>query len=176
MNNELNNEIKNKLLDLLVKDQEMRKNPSISISDVQEFDKKSTEVLKKIIKKIGWPTISKVGEDTAHAAWAISQHTKDGDFLNECMLLMRKNINDISKKDLAYIEDRVSLSKNGYQIYGTLVKSEEKDGKLTTEILPVKDTDNLNNLRLEMGLNSLEDQLKRCEEVYLKYLKDKKID
>lgn len=174
MNNKLNNDIKNKLLDLLAKDQEMRKNPNISISDVEEFDKKSTEILKKIIKKIGWPTISKVGEEAAHAAWVISQHTKDEDFLNECMLLMRKNIDDISKKDLAYIEDRVSLSKNGYQIYGTLVKSEEKNGKLVTELLPVKDLKNLNKLRSEMGLDSLEDQLKRCEEVYLMYLKDKK--
>ncbi len=77
------------------------------------------------------------------------------------------------KKDLAYIEDRVSMLKNGYQIYGTLVKSEELDDKVITEVLPVKNTENLNKLRSEMGLDSLEDQLKRCEEVYLKYLKDK---
>ena len=176
MKNKLFEEIKNKLLDLLKEDQEMRKNTNVSISEINKFDKKSTEALKTIIKKIGWPTISKVGDAAAHAAWVISQHTKDENFLTECMLLMRENVNDISKKDLAYIEDRVSMLKNGYQIYGTLVKSEELDGKMVTEVLPVKNTENLNKLRYEMGLESLENQLKRCEEIYLKYLKDKKAD
>ena len=98
MKNKLFEEIKNKLLDLLKEDQEMRKNTNVSISEINEFDKKSTEALKTIIKKIGWPTISKVGEDASHAACVISQHTKDESFLTECMLLMRENINDISKK------------------------------------------------------------------------------
>ncbi|MBU0535106.1 MAG: DUF6624 domain-containing protein [Patescibacteria group bacterium] len=162
------------LLCLLKKDQRARKNPDVSISEEQKVDYKNTEALKKIISRVGWPTISKVGERAAHAAWIIAQHTKDGNFREKCLNLMKENSEDVSRKDLAFLEDRVSLANYGYQIYGTQVKTEERDGKLITEIMPVKDDSKLEDLRRKMGLDPLEEQLRRCEKMYKELLVNKK--
>jgi len=155
------------------RDQKLRKNPNFSWKDVETADEKNTKELKKIISKIGWPTFSKVGERAAHASWLLAQHTKDNEFRERCLELMKENLNGVSKKDVAFLEDRVCLRKYGYQIYGTQVKSEEKDGNVITELLPVKDSDKLIELRENMGLDTIEEQIIRCEKMYLECLKDK---
>lgn len=164
---------KTKLLQMAKQDQKLRKNPNSSLKEVEIRDVESTKKLKNIISKIGWPTISKVGEKAAHASWLLAQHTRDDEFRERCLELMKENLNGVSKKDVAFLEDRVCLKKYGYQIYGTQVKSEEKDSRVVTELLPIKDLDNLRGLRENMGLDTIEEQIRRCEKIYLECLKDK---
>ncbi len=162
-----------KLLQMAKQDQKLRKNPNISWEVVEIADEKNTEELKKIITKIGWPTISKVGKKAAHASWLLAQHTKDDEFREKCLELMKENSNDVSSKDIAFLEDRVCLIKYGYQIYGTQVKTEEKESRVVTKLLPIKDPHNLRRLRKKVGLDTIEEQIRRCEKMYLEFLKFK---
>lgn len=155
-------------------DQKFRKSSFFTLSEVEKIDNKNTEELKKIISKIGWPTISKVGGKAAHASWLLAQHTRDDKFREKCLELMKENSDDVSRKDIAFLEDRVCLKKYGYQVYGTQVKTETQRGKLVTELLPVKDPGKLKTLRKSMGLDSIEDQIKRCEKIFSKLHRDNK--
>jgi hypothetical protein len=56
----------------------------------------------------------------------------------------------------AYLSDRVAIRKQGFQIYGTQV--EMVDG--ITQVLPVKDPDQLDERRATVGFESIEEYLK----------------
>jgi hypothetical protein len=106
--------ISQELIKMGLRDQKMRiesQNPSENVKFNPEVDKANTSRLKTIIDKIGWPTISKVGEEASYAAWLIAQHADhDVSFQKKCLKLMLQVKNDIllnsstktTKSDLVY--------------------------------------------------------------------------
>jgi len=103
-------------------DQKMRND---AMSGKTEWDSavdiENTNYLKKLIKKIGWPTTSAVGRVASQAAWLLVQHADhDPKFQDNCLKLMKKLPRDeVSLINIAYLEDRVRVANNKPQLYGT---------------------------------------------------------
>lgn len=132
---------------------------------VAEVDRKNRARLKEIIREHGWPTISLVGRDGAHAAWLLVQHCDaDRAFQKECLQLLKAAAEkgDASKQDLAYLTDRVLVGEGRPQLYGTQTKV--TDGK--AEPFPVAEPEKLEERRAAMGLIPMREYLKQVEAMY----------
>lgn len=114
-------------------------------------DQRNTNHLKEIIKDVGWPTISLVGEEASYAAWLIAQHADhDIQFQQYCLNLMLKaKDGDVLPSNIAYLTDRVAVNRGKPQIYGT-----QFTGSNSKELIyrPIRDMDQLEERRKTMGL------------------------
>jgi hypothetical protein len=135
-------------------DQNMRKR----VKDEPGFwdnsvDKKNTERMKEIVSEIGWPTISKVGGKSSLNAWVIVQHADhDIEFQKYCLSLMGKEVQEeVSQKNIAYLEDRVRVHSGQPQIYGTQFKL--IDGKFIPD--EIEDPEHVDERRKKMGLTTM---------------------
>jgi len=109
------------LIDLQTEDQ-----ANIRQADFCKLSAKHVAVLKEIIGKIGWPTISKVGKEASFSAWLIAQHADyDPVFQEYCLDQMLAVKNDIEKKNIAYLSDRILVHQNKSQLYGTQFYTDE---------------------------------------------------
>ncbi|PIT98268.1 MAG: hypothetical protein COT71_01580 [Candidatus Andersenbacteria bacterium CG10_big_fil_rev_8_21_14_0_10_54_11] len=107
---------------------------------------KHANILKKIIAKHGWPTVSKVGTKASWSAWLIAQHaTHDLGFQKQCIALMREAEHDIDKSNLAHLIDRVRILEGKPQLFGTHF---QEDGTPH----PIQDKKNLARRRREYNL------------------------
>jgi Family of unknown function (DUF6624) len=116
---------------------------------VEPVDQANTARLRQIVAEHGWPGHQLVGEAAAHAAWLLAQHAPP-DFQEECLPLLEDAVarSDGSRRDLAYLSDRVLMHRGQPQIYGTqyLVK----DGVLT--LWEVREPARLDERRAALGL------------------------
>lgn len=139
------------LLQMVEQDQALLRTPEAFI----EMSKKNTERLKEIISEIGWPTISKVGEDASHAAWLIAQHSDhDLDFQRECLDLLKSlPEEEMQPKEIGYLEDRVRVHQGLPQLYGTQGSIDE-NGTFTP--LPIENEELLNERRKALRMGDFE--------------------
>jgi len=129
-----------------------------------EVDRKNTEGMKKIIEKIGFPTISKVGKVGMRNAWYLIQHADhDVEFQKMCLGLISKLPNsEVDKTLVAYLEDRVRVNEKRGQLYGTQF----------TQIgnqhvpRPIEDEEHVDERRAQMGMGPLADQIRMMYEKY----------
>jgi hypothetical protein len=130
----------------------------------EDVDARNTRRMKEIVQSIGWPTISKVGSETASNAWLLVQHADhDVDFQEHCLSLMKEsNEGDVDKHNIAYLEDRIRINQGRGQIYGTQFKQED----VQHIPLPIEDEENVDSRRAEMGMGPLSEQI---ELMYKKY-------
>lgn len=125
--------------------------------------------LKEIINKIGKiPSIYEIGEDSDNMILLLS-HIGDTAFFNFIYpyLIKQTKEGEFKPNNTAYIFDYHwhachfnfidSTKYISYQKYGTLDVSLDEKMKI---LIPVKDIEETNRLRLEIGLESLEDYLK----------------
>ena len=110
--------------------------------------------VEEIIKKYGYPGIDLVGEPTNKAVWYVIQHSnKIPDYLPLIKESSKKG--DIPLRLVAMMEDRYLMGKNEEQIYGTQGSSYfQGTDKEISFIWPIKDPENVNNLRREVGYTS----------------------
>lgn len=114
--------------------------------EMEQVHRQNAEKLREIIGKIGFPTISKVGDKASDAAWLIIQHSiGEPEFMKECYNMMIENRSDINPLNIAYLYDRIQVFQSQPQKYGT---------QLTEERLPypVESKNKLNEVRLKMNL------------------------
>jgi antitoxin component YwqK of YwqJK toxin-antitoxin module len=107
----------------------------------------------KIMDRFGYPPTAKVGESNAVIFFIISStnwQTKEK-YIERFRIASLKG--DISKKDMAYFEDKYLVSKEGIQLYGTQAKL-SKDNKWLH--YPVKDLSNLNDRRKTADLEPVD--------------------
>ncbi len=136
-------------------DQDMRNKKRISEDFFDEtIGKNNAEKLKIIISEIGWPTISKVGEESSHSAWLLAQHAEHNiPFQLQCLELMKQCApGEVSKKDIAYLEDRIRVNLGQPQIYGTQFT---RQGEIYVP-KPIENRDSVDDRRKEMNLETLE--------------------
>jgi hypothetical protein len=116
---------------------------------VEPVDRANTAWLKEIVAKYGWPGHQLVGEAAAHAAWLLVQHAPP-DFQEDCLPLLEGAVarDDASRRDLAYLIDRVLMHRGEPQIYGTQYL--EKDGIVT--LWQVHEPAGLDERRAALGL------------------------
>lgn len=124
---------------------------------VAPIDKENTERLKEIITEVGYPTISKVGKDASFNAWLIVQHSPDIPFMEHCLDLMKKALDDINPQNIAYLEDRLNMFKNKPQQYGTQLQENNLTGRC--ELYKIADIDAVNKARKSIGLGTIEEYL-----------------
>ena len=125
------NEYINEIIEMGVKDQDFRKKFIEAFrakdgsaeklgEEMTAMDAKHTKVLKRILKEIGFPTISKVGRDCAQYAWLIVQHSPDHKFMERYLKQMEKHIfKDVEKGWYQRLVDRLLIYDEKEQIYGT---------------------------------------------------------
>lgn len=153
------------LFHIFVLDQKARgyglKFPDRSLMNVDSINIKHVE---EIIKKHGWPTYSMVGKVAADGAFMVIQHsnpTIQKKYLNQ-LLDAAKN-KEASSESVALLQDRIMTNESHYQIYGTQVfqMKDPSTGKLSKyTYFPIKDEENVDKRRIEMGLCPLKDYLK----------------
>lgn len=126
----------------------------------KSIDIRNSEKLKEIISLIGWPSVSKVGGEASKYAWLIAQHAgHDIPFQKECLDQMYECAEgDVSLKNIAYLFDRINTNEGKPQRYGTQLIKYSSDDKFN--LCPVEDPESLNERRLSMGLNTIEEHLK----------------
>ena len=145
----LNEELRRDILAMVEEDQQMR---SSHKTWNPEVDRKNTERMKEIIKQYGWPDKSLVGKEGSLGAWLLIQHADhDPDFQKEALDLLTKAVErgQASKRNLAYLTDRVRVNSGEPQLYGTQF-FEDDAGVFGPR--PIEDTENLEKRRKEMGL------------------------
>ncbi len=118
------------------------------------------KVAKKILKEHGLPTNSMVGEKSAHNFWEMVIHfDQDPDLQRKVVSMMDKamKINDISKKDFAYLSDRLMINSGREQYYGTQLLYDEKSKSYKPH--PIQDQKNVDIHRADMGLPPMQNYI-----------------
>lgn len=118
------------------------------------LDFANTAQLKRVVRRIGLPTISKVGTRAHHFSWIIAQHADhDVSFQKSYLKLLKSNPSrDIEIWQIAFLEDRISVSEGKPQCYGTQFHKNEH-GKFV--LYPVQDLAEVNKRRGGVGLEPL---------------------
>ena len=114
--------------------------------------------LDKIIDKIGYPTIEKVGTEANEAAWLIIQHAiGQPDFMRKCAQLLKQAVsqNEAQPINLAYLTDRIAVFEGRPQFYGTQFDW-DTNGVISPQAYD--DLIKVNQRRKAIGLNTLEEQ------------------
>ena len=165
-----NPELRDELLGMMEKDQEVRKRWVRANSDrdaqaeiqpeIRAVDAANSAQLRGIIAKHGWPGISLVGKKGAGAAWTIVQHAEPL-FQRQCLEAMKTaaKTGDMPWPLVATTIDRVLVGEGKRQLYGT-----QFDGHM--EPLPIEDEKNVDKRRAEVGLPPLAEYKAQMRKVY----------
>ncbi len=167
--------VKKILAQMVVLDQEVRAliihdldDPSIQqfLIDMDEFH---TGKMKEILKRHGWPSISKFGAEADYHAWMLVQHADaDPIFQAGCLFILSQlvEMGETAQKNYAYLYDRVTLKFQHLgmkQKYGTQINISGN----TFKILPFEGTlSELNQRRLKMGLSPIKTYLEEIKKHY----------
>src|SRR4051794_39532461 len=89
------------------------------VAEVRAIDAKHTARMKAIVAQHGWPGRALVGDDGAHAAWLLVQHSEMS-FMAQCLPMMERAVStgEASPTDYAYLLDRVRTNQGKPQVYG----------------------------------------------------------
>lgn len=145
------------------KSQNYKKEINKLVKELSSLDQKHTNKVKKIIDKYGWPGKSLVGKRGATATWLLVQHaTHDVDFQKKCLGLLKKavEINEVERRHVAFLTDRILILQKKKQIFGTQFRR-NKDNQL--ESFPIKDVKEIDFVRKKMGLESLSKYKKKMK-------------
>ncbi len=107
-----------------------------------------------IVDSIGWPTISKVGQGASRAAaLVVGRATYAQVFQWHCLLHMKIEApGEVEPRDIAYLDDIVSLEQFQIQMYGTQYVVD--DGQCI--LRPIFEPKQVNSRRASLGLEPLD--------------------
>ncbi|AVR98849.1 DUF6624 domain-containing protein [Pseudoduganella armeniaca] len=134
-------------------------------AEVLALDARNTAALKDIVARCGWPDAARHGEPAAHAAWLLAQHADhDVEFQLQALDLIRKTgLRDaLTRKEFAYLTDRIALKRSGKQVYGTQLKVVPAG-----VVLPPEEIDSIaavDRRRAEVGLGSVAEYLRMARQ------------
>ena len=124
-------------------------------------DSTNTAKLKQLIEQYGFPTWKLVGQYGQMNAWTIAQHSSD--YLPHFLKQYRKAVeeNNATRRELAYLEDRYLIENDSLQIYGTQFLYNVKDS--TAYLYATVDMEHLDDRRISVDLNPMDEYLKRAQ-------------
>ncbi|MCF6211012.1 MAG: hypothetical protein L3K24_10185 [Gammaproteobacteria bacterium] len=134
--------------------------------EIKKIFERNTRRAKEIISAFGWPTISSVGEKASDAMYLIVQHSVlEPEFMQSCVPLLEEQIKNNEAKgwQLAFLQDRTLMQQGKPQIYGTQ-HDVNKDGIM--EPYEIQNPETVNEKRLSLGLERLEEKTKELQERY----------
>lgn len=128
-----NETLRQELLDMMERDQIMRKTLLERYSDgatlnpedaawAEATDNASAARMMEVVAEHGWPGQAAVGQDGATAAWLLVQHAdRNPEFQRQCLEQMQQSVaaGEASASNLAYLTDRVRVNAGQPQVYGT---------------------------------------------------------
>ena len=140
------------LSEVLESDQRIRK--SNEFIKYAKEDHRNQELVISIIEKCGMPTLKQVGQRQMDAIWLGLQHSTK-DIRKKYFPQIEKAVKngDLSKQQYALMKDRILMDEGKPQIYGSQIEN----GKL----YKLENPKTVNERRKEMGMESIEDYLKR---------------
>ena len=140
-------DVRTVLLSMEKADQEARATDDAQL--IERVDTKTTEVMKAIVAKHGWPGTSLVGKTGAHAAWLLVQHSRDLEFQQQCLEKLELAVaqGEAQPVEHAYLYDRVATSAGKPQRWGT----QFDNGKP----FPIEDAAHVDERRKAIGLPSM---------------------
>jgi hypothetical protein len=151
------------LLAMLEQDQKFR-TLEAEQADWDRVEQANTERMRQIIDTVGWPGHALVGEDGAHAAWALVQHAdRDLALQRRALGLMRQAVadGDADPGDLAYLDDRVRVAEKRPQLYGTQWET-TPEGEWRPRT-PIENEAQVDERRAEAGLKPLSEYLEELK-------------
>jgi hypothetical protein len=137
---------------------------TVRLRRMLSVDSAHTRRLREIVDAYGWPLVSEVGEEGAHAAWLILQHTPDIEFQHRMLAVLEAAAErgEASRGELALLTDRVLVRQGRPQRYGTQFKF--VDGQLVFH--PIEAPEAVDERRAEVGLPPLEAYRRMSEEFF----------
>lgn len=165
-------DIARRIIEMTKIDQEMRERSlqqgGLIVEEDEQIDFNNTEEMKRIVGKIGWPTISKVGKEGSFNAWLLVQHADhDVSFQKQCLeLMLAEPPSEVAPENRAYLEDRVRVKEGRLQLYGTQFFGE--GDKYAPR--PIEDEENVDKRRAMVGLETMAEYRKILHGKYAKYL------
>lgn len=113
----------------------------------------------RILDKYGWLGPDVIGWQGGTALFLVIQHA-DLKVQEKYLPIMREavKVGKMNSGSLALLEDRVALRQGKKQIYGSQI---EKNAKGDWVVSPIEDEINVNERRKSVGLEPLEDYVKK---------------
>lgn len=140
------------LNEVYISDQKIRRENNL-IKYAKE-DHRNQELIISILEKCGMPTLNEVNQEQMSAIWLGLQHTENKYRIKYFPLIEKAVKNgDLSKGQYALMKDRILMDEGKPQIFGSQIKN----GKL----YDLEKPETVNKRRQEMGLEPIEDYLKR---------------
>ena len=140
------------LSEVLESDQRIRR--SNDFIKYAKEDHRNQELVISIIEKCGMPTLKEVDQKQMDAIWLGLQHSTK-EIRKKYFPQVEKAVKngDIPKQEYALMKDRMLMDEGKPQIYGSQIEN----GKL----YKLENPKTVNERRKEMGMESIEDYLKR---------------
>lgn len=132
----------------------------------KETYKRHIPILKSIFSKNGYPTFEKVGKETSSFFFTLIQHSDiDVNFQSKMLKSIKKQVanNQVKGSDYAFLYDRVQRNFKKPQLYGTQLTYDNDGNAIPLEL---KDKETVNIRRAELGMETLEEYLKKATEVH----------
>jgi hypothetical protein len=126
---------------------------------IQISDRKNTAMLAAIVEDKGWPSIPMVGERASFNAWLLVQHADHDPAIQLKALRLMEPLaakGDVSKRNYAYLYDRVMLKLIGKQRFGTQIGG--CDGE-EYALRPLENAKRLDELRAAHDLEPISEYL-----------------
>lgn len=141
---------------ILISDQKGRSENTIDLKK----DRENQIKVVSIIENCGFPRYNTVGEDGMNAVFLVIQHSHR-ELMEKYFPLLKESAEkgELSKADIALMEDRILINNEKKQKYGSQVKFNAKANMY--ELLPIENPIVVNKLRSDIGLEPLEIYLTR---------------
>ncbi|HET9826101.1 MAG TPA: DUF6624 domain-containing protein, partial [Chitinophagaceae bacterium] len=133
-------------------------NDTISANEIWRAMRKSDSAnlleFESVTDKIGWPTVSKVGQAGASTAFLIIDHSPR-EVMEQYFPLLEEAARkgEASLSSYATMKDRILVNRGKKQIYGTQKYWDQQQGKFV--YFPIEDEKSVNSKRKEVGLAPL---------------------
>lgn len=129
------------------------------ISEIKKIDSFHTIYISEVLDKYGYLGELEIGRPASTALYIMFLHGPLDSQLKYLPMLRQAFLEKkINPHNFSLLEDKINLTTNGYQIYGTQIGVDENGNNI---VRPIRDKENVNERRKELGLEPLEDYLKR---------------
>jgi hypothetical protein len=133
--NKYDSKLVHRLHDLLVSDQQFRKNLRENVADQQIVDHENIREAESIINAYGYPGTSMVGTKFDFVIWIVIQHA-DLSFQEKYLQTIAETVEkgELNKTPLKMLLDRIYHRKTGKQIFGSQVGVPFADDKIIEDV------------------------------------------
>ncbi|MDL2208984.1 hypothetical protein LJB97_05120 [Parabacteroides sp. OttesenSCG-928-O15] len=168
-----NNELRKKLNKIQYEDQGIRllllnvqKSKGLSSpttllirEEMKQIDSINAIKVQQIIDEFGWLGESKIGSEANQTLFLTIQHVDDLIVQEKYLPFLEQAVKDGNAEawQFAFLTDRILMNQGKYQIYGTQIIIGEKPED--SYIVPLQNPEKVDELRQEVGLESLNDYL-----------------